>query len=133
MVNSTSDLATFKRDFIKFLVDFIDSDLTEKDWLLIRGHKSSVQKVNYRMDRQGKLLKGLFRSKGPNGGSFHKSKPTLAQVEIECGSCVTVEKLKEALYASMIPEEKYIRLGYLHHVVVRKEQVPSNPVNLASC
>lgn len=67
------------------------------------------------------VLKGLTRSKGERGGSFGKSKPTLAQVEIECGSCITVEKLKEAFYASMIPQKKYLCLGYLHRVVVHKE------------
>ncbi|CAD6576032.1 MAG: hypothetical protein ASARMPREDX12_007709 [Alectoria sarmentosa] len=128
MVSNTSDLVTFKRGCIKSFVDFIDNVLTEKDWLLIRDHMDTIQKVNYRMDLQGDLLKkpdryrhaiqvqagakdpvlkGLTRSKGEGGGggSFGKSKPTLAPVEIECGSCITVEKLKEAFYASMIPQK----------------------------
>ncbi|CAF9918661.1 MAG: hypothetical protein ALECFALPRED_000778 [Alectoria fallacina] len=131
MVSNTSDLASFKCDCINSLVDFIDNVLAEKDWLLIRGHIDTIQKANYRMDRQGDLLKkperyhpalkGLTRSKGEGGGSFGKSQPTLAQVEIECGSCITVEKLKEAFYASMIPQKKYLRLGYLHRVVVHKD------------
>ena len=67
------------------------------------------------------VLKGLTRSKGRGGGSFGKSKSTLAQVEIEWGSCITVEKLKETFYASMVPQQEYLRLGYFHGVVVHKE------------
>lgn len=46
-----------------------------------------------------------------------------------CGSCITVEKPKEAFYASMIPQKKHLRLGYLHRVVVHKEQVTSPNIN----
>ena len=53
MVNNTSDLATIKRGCIKSLVDFIDNVLTEKDWLFIRDHIDTMQRVNYRVDRQG--------------------------------------------------------------------------------
>lgn len=53
MFNNTSDLATFKRGCIKSLVDFIDNVLAEKDWLFIRDHIDTIQRVNYRVDRQG--------------------------------------------------------------------------------
>ena len=60
-------------------------------------------------------LKGLTRSKGERGGHINKSYPTIAQVvEPECNSCITADKLREAFYASMIPQEKYLRLGWLH-------------------
>lgn len=56
MVNNITDLATFKRGCIKSLVDFVDNVLTDKDWLLIRDHIDTIQKINYRMDRQGVSL-----------------------------------------------------------------------------
>ena len=49
------------------------------------------------------------------------------QVELECNSCITADKLREAFYASMIPQEKYLRLGWIHRVVVHKKQVRKNP------
>ena len=66
-------------------------------------------------------LKGLTRSYGERGGYFNKSYPTITHVKLGCNSCITADKLREAFYASMIPEEKYLRLGWLHRVVVHKK------------
>ena len=96
------------------------TDISDKKELLKKPDRYR-HAIQVQAGAKDPVLKGLTCSKGEGDDSFGKSKPALAQVEIECGSCITVEKLKEAFYASMIPQEKYLRLGYLHRVVVHKE------------
>ena len=53
MVKTTNDLAAFKKDILPSLVDFIDDVMTDAEWIKVREHQKTVQKLNYRVDRQG--------------------------------------------------------------------------------
>ena len=61
MGKETSDLANFRKSLTKSLVDFIDDIMTTNDWMDVRGAMKSVQKVNYRVDRQGDVLQDPLR------------------------------------------------------------------------
>ena len=53
MVKTTNDLAAFKKDILPSLVEFIDDVMTDAEWIKVREHQKTVQKLNYRVDRQG--------------------------------------------------------------------------------
>ena len=61
MVKTTNDLAAFKKDVLPSLVEFIDDVMTDAEWIKVREHQKTVQKLNYRVDRQGVR----FSSPGP--------------------------------------------------------------------
>ena len=53
MVKITNDLAAFKKGVLPSLVEFIDDVMTDAEWIKVREHQKTVQKLNYRVDRQG--------------------------------------------------------------------------------